>query len=642
MEDRGSNDPVQDKLLSEKGNAKKSQRKPPAEEDPSNPASKLVSYCPDTFSYYNFQETINHAKNFPNHKLISVIEMKAMLKKKLEEAIDQLRKREVKVEQSNLEQKNEVRERMEGLRARGLQQIGVMKERVIEIVNSFFHNLEEQWHDMFENFNSVQKNKNVILKSLQEYLRDFIGLRETFVKKYEHDSNATFGELYTITSKVESHPETLSEIDERIGRLGEDIKRVTQINLTPKLTFNEKLAENISEALSCFAHVTMTSEVDNAEKYGYSNLRITPPDFYQGDTLRKNMNANLAAVCNISNNKFLPVVAKNRKLLMYEITTSSLKEFPINEVFHIPLQNQLLMSEVDKGTVYISGGHLYKQACDKVFEFQYKQSKFSQLPNLTVARWLHRMVQHKNNIYVIGGVLNTKEAPTAHCERFDIKANEWKEIAPLKIPRHSHGVVVHTKEQKAAEPPTIYVFGGVGAKKNYVDVIEEYNITQNSWRIVNLKNPMVSPVAAGLFCSSINPQQILIFGGFKHLTFERGDKPAPEANGAAAQLNGNGESKQKSNNLYDYPYGNFKIWVYNVGEESTRLLDSHQLSYGVFNDGTPIIADQKSLFCIGKFNEKVLHIPTNQLLFSESDNHKMAALKIDSNNFSLNDFILLS
>jgi hypothetical protein len=70
---------------------------------------------------------------------------------------------------------------------------------------------------------------------------------------------------------------------------------------------------------------------------------------------RKNMNANLAAVCNISNNKFLPVIAKNRKLLMYEITTSSLKEFPINEVFHIPLQNQLLMiSEVDKGTVYIS------------------------------------------------------------------------------------------------------------------------------------------------------------------------------------------------------------------------------------------------------------------------------------------------
>jgi hypothetical protein len=68
-----------------------------------------------------------------------------------------------------------------------------------------------------------------------------------------------------------------------------------------------------------------------------------------------------------------------------------------------------------------------------------------------------------------------------------------------------------------------------------------------------------------------------------------------------------------------------------VAEESTRLarLSSTEL-WSVFNDGNPVIADQKSLFCIGKFNEKVLHIPTNQLLFSEGDNQKMAALKIDS------------
>lgn len=641
MDETRRADSVQDRLLSEKAESKKKQKRPPSEENPSDPTTKLMSYCPNCFAYYNFQETIAHAKSFPTHKLISVEEMKIMLKRKLEEAIEQLQKRETKVEQSAIEQKNDARERMEGLRARGLQQIGVMKERVIEIVNDFFQNLEEQWHDMFESFSVVQKNKNVILKSLQEYLRDFISLRDSFSKKYEHNNSATFSDLYSVTSRIEGHPEVLGELDERITRLGEEIKRVTQINLTPKLTFNEKLAENIYDSLACFAHVTMTSEVDNAEKYGYSNLRITPPDFYQGDTLRKNMNANLAAVCNISNNKFLPVIAKNRKLLMYEITTSSLKEFPINEVFHIPLQNQLMISEVDKGTVYISGGHLYKQACDKFFEFQYKQSKFNQLPQLLQPRWMHRMAQHRNSIFVSGGVGTTKELPIASCEKFDIKQNEWKEIASMKVARHSHGMVVHHKESKGQDQPSIFVFGGVGSKKNYVDVIEEYSISQNTWRIVNLKNPMVSPVSAGLFCSSINPQQILIFGGFKHLTFEREDKAAGDTTSAQRQPT-TADARVKSSVLYDYPYGNFKIWVYNVAEESTRLLDSHQLSYGVFNDGNPVIADQKSLFCIGKFNEKVLHIPTNQLLFSEGDNQKMAALKIDSNNFSLNDFILLS
>jgi hypothetical protein len=561
--------------------------------------------------------------------------MKGMLKRKLEEAIESLKKRETKVEQSTLEQKNDVREKMEGLRSRGLQQIGVMKERVIELVNDFFQNLEEQWHDMFENFNSVQKNKNVILKSIQEYLKDFISMREQYIKHYENDSAVTFTELHGITERVEDHPTDLQDIDEKISRLSDDIKRVTQINLTPKLTFNEKLLETVSDTLSCLAHVTMTSEVDNAEKYGYSNLRITPPDFYQGDTLRKNMNANLATVCNISNNKFLPVIAKNRKLLMYEITTLSLKEFPINEVFHIPLQNQLIVSEIDKGTVYISGGHLYKQASNKFFEFQYKQSKFIQLPQLLQARWMHRMVQYKGSVYIIGGVTTTKETPMNSCERYDIKSGEWKEIAPLNIARHSHSVCLHYKEHKTTDPPVVFVFGGVGAKRNYVDVIEEYNVQQNTWRVINIKNPIVSPLAAGLFCCSINPQQILVYGGFKHLTFERSEKDRGDTGAQKTD-------KSKSNNLYDYPYGNFKIWVYNVIEESTRLLDSHQLSYGIFNDGNPIIADNKSLYCIGKFNEKVLHIPTNQLLFSEGENNKMMALKIDSNNFSLQDFILLS
>ena len=78
---------------------------------------------------------------------------------------------------------------------------------------------------------------------------------------------------------------------------------------------------------------------------------------------------------------------------------------------------------------------------------------------------------------MIGGVATTKEQPITSCEKFDIKTNEWKEIAPLKVARHSHGCVVHHKENKGQEPPTIYVFGGVGNKKNYVDVIEEYNIT---------------------------------------------------------------------------------------------------------------------------------------------------------------------
>lgn len=66
------------------------------------------------------------------------------------------------------------------------------------------------------------------------------------------------------------------------------------------------------------------------------------------------------------------------------------------------------------------------------------------------------------------------------------------------------------------------------------------------------------------------------------------------------------------------------------------------MGYGLFNDGNQIIADQRALYCLGKFNEKVSHVPSNQLLYSEDENNKMAALKIDSVDFGFKDFILLS
>jgi hypothetical protein len=56
-ESKKNKDPVQEKMLNEKKAHSKSKIKLPASEDPNNPATKLISYCSATLSYYNFQVT---------------------------------------------------------------------------------------------------------------------------------------------------------------------------------------------------------------------------------------------------------------------------------------------------------------------------------------------------------------------------------------------------------------------------------------------------------------------------------------------------------------------------------------------------------------------------------------------------------
>jgi len=109
----------------------------------------------------------------------------------------------------------------------------------------------------------------------------------------------------------------------------------------------------------------MVNDKDAGEKYGMGGIRVSLPDFYAAENNKTKMNSNLQTICNITNNKFLPIIAKNRKLLMYEITTASLKEFPLNEVVNIPSCNQMTIDANNKGTCYLTGGHMYKTASDK-------------------------------------------------------------------------------------------------------------------------------------------------------------------------------------------------------------------------------------------------------------------------------------
>jgi len=243
---------------------------------------------------------------------------------------------------------------------------------------------------------------------------------------------------------------------------------------------------------------------------------------------------------------------------------------------------------------------------------------------MNTARWMHRQVQYKNYLYIVGGVKSTKEVPLRTCERFNLTTKEWEPMSDMLNARHSMGICVHEFDQKQNKPPRLFVFGGIGDNKTILTDIEEYNIESDSWSVVYLKNYGQAPKSAGIFAVSVNPQQIAVFGGFRHISYEK-------------------QSGSKSSELlYDYPYNNPRIWLYNVEEETVKLLDNMHLGYGLFNEGNQSIVDGKSVYCVGRFNEKVSHIPSPQINYAEDEGNKMAAIRIDSNQISFNDFILLA
>ena len=147
--------------------------------------------------------------------------------------------------------------------------------------------------------------------------------------------------------------------------------------------------------------------------------------------------------------------------------------------------------------------------------------------SMAQARWMHRMVQYKNYLYVVGGVGSKTETPLKSCERFNLITKEWEPMADMVHARHSMGICAHEWDQKLNTGPKLLVFGGVGDKKSLLTDVEEYDIETDTWRLVYLKNYGQAPKSAGIFAVSVNAQQIAIFGGFRHIAYEKGTSKVP-------------------------------------------------------------------------------------------------------------------
>ena len=94
------------------------------------------------------------------------------------------------------------------------------------------------------------------------------------------------------------------------------------------------------------------------------------------------------------------------------------------------------------------------------------------------------------------------------CDRYDVLRDSWTPLAKANRKRYAASSVA------AAEVEKIYLFGGRSSLNNQMaEDIEEYSISTNSWRIIQLKNP-ADFVPVEVCCAvQVQPSKIIIFGG---------------------------------------------------------------------------------------------------------------------------------
>ncbi|KAM5132588.1 kelch repeat and BTB domain-containing protein 8-like isoform 2-T2 [Mantella aurantiaca] len=109
-------------------------------------------------------------------------------------------------------------------------------------------------------------------------------------------------------------------------------------------------------------------------------------------------------------------------------------------------------------------------------------------------------------LYVSGGLRKENHFCNA-LYMYDSIINEWKELAPMTLPRASHGLQPYKNK--------LYAFGGHNHNE-VIDSVECFNISDNSWRDV-----VSMPLALHSFTHAVLKGKLFAIGGMRRLGVRR-------------------------------------------------------------------------------------------------------------------------
>lgn len=201
---------------------------------------------------------------------------------------------------------------------------------------------------------------------------------------------------------------------------------------------------------------------------------------------------------------------EKRDLHLFNVVDYSYVVIRLVMPFKIPPFSRSIM--IPSGEIFMIGGEDPESGAKKeVYSFDVSNMELdhslhpkSPMPN---KKFDFTLCYHKGFIYLICGK-DSDSVVVDTCEKYDVSRNQWTSIASINRRRYAASAVAVRETDK------IYLFGGRSDyHNNMMEDIEEYNIAQNSWKIIKLSSPNEwTPVEV---CSSIQIKsgKILIFGG---------------------------------------------------------------------------------------------------------------------------------
>ena len=114
---------------------------------------------------------------------------------------------------------------------------------------------------------------------------------------------------------------------------------------------------------------------------------------------------------------------------------------------------------------------------------------------------MHSAVTYENTVFVMGGQYNGGYLNS--CECYDITKDEWTTVSPMKKAKRYFGATVVNNQY-------IYTFGGFNITDGEIDVIERYNISEDTWQLLDIRLDSSNFLCA---CFSPEPDKVVVLGG---------------------------------------------------------------------------------------------------------------------------------
>ena len=193
---------------------------------------------------------------------------------------------------------------------------------------------------------------------------------------------------------------------------------------------------------------------------------------------------------------------------------------PINlEIdFRIPTFHKSIITP--QGDIFLTGGSIPDNSGRKsngTFYYDWSANSLRGLPNMINGRSSHGICYLNGNIYIIGGFLNGQTF-TTKCEKYNVQARNWKQMANLNY--NSVACSVTSYNQKY-----LFKFGGLIDGLLINNYIERYDIAHDDWIVIeprinnnesllkqNIKDFKLLSTSS---CVQINKNEIMVFGGYQ-------------------------------------------------------------------------------------------------------------------------------